>query len=145
MTSGPGAAIVAASVVRQALVPMTVFYLIFMAALGLGLLALHRRAGPVSRPQPAPAADSGPLWGWAALARHVLATATGGYLLLLAVVTAYYYGVARVGGAFLASAVTGTALLIGLAMPIFAAVAWISAKARGRKGKRPGQAQPPPP
>lgn len=43
----------------------------------------------------------------------MIGTAVGGYLLLMAVVIAYYYGVARVGGDFIQSAFTGTALLIG--------------------------------
>jgi hypothetical protein len=55
-----------------------------------------------------------------ALARQVTGTVVGGYLLLMAVVVAYYYAVARVGPGFLQSAVTGTALLIGLAAPVFA-------------------------
>jgi len=65
----------------------------------------------------------------------VAGTVADGYL-LLAVVTAYYYGIARVGGAFLYRAVIGAALLIGLAMPVFAALSWISTRgtppARGR-------------
>jgi len=47
----------------------------------------------------------------------VAGTAVGGYLLLMAVVIVYYYGVARVAGDFITSAFTGTAMLIGLAMP----------------------------
>jgi Family of unknown function (DUF6256) len=39
----------------------------------------------------------------------------------MAVVVAYYYAVAWVGPGFLDSAVTGTAMLIGLAAPVFAA------------------------
>jgi hypothetical protein len=140
MTSGPDAAVLASPVIRQALVPMAAFYLILMAGLGLGLLSLRRRgAGQASGPAAAPGAPR----GWAALTRHVLGTTIGGYLLLQAVIAAYYYGVARVGGAFLYSAVTGTALLIGLSMPVFAAASWISARTHGRCGK-PGKAQPPP-
>jgi len=73
----------------------------------------------------------------------VLATTIGGYVLLMAAVTAYYYGVARVGGAFLSSASTGTALLIGLSLPIFAALSWISARAHGRREGPTDKAQPP--
>jgi hypothetical protein len=140
MMSGPDAAVLASAVVRQALVPMAAFYLILMAALGLGLLALRRRgAGQAGGPAAAPDAPR----GWAALTRHVLGTVIGGYLLLLAVDVTYYYGVARVGGAFLSSTVTGPALLIGLAMPVFAAASWISRRAHSRCEK-PGKAQPPP-
>lgn len=146
MMPGPDAPALASPVIRQALVPMAAFYLILMTALGLALRSLHRRgAGQASGSQRGPAAVPGASRGWAALARHVLGTAIGGYLLLLAVVTAYYYGIARVGGAFLYSAVTGTALLIGLTLPAFAAVTWVSARAHSRHGEPPGNAQPPPP
>ncbi len=49
----------------------------------------------------------------------------GGYLLLMVVVILYYYLVARVGGAFIKSAFTGCALLVGLAAPVFAAASWL--------------------
>ena len=72
-------------------------------------------------------------------------TAVGGYLLLIVVVVLYYYGVARVGGAFIKSAFTGGALLIGLAAPVFAAASWLTewhrdraARAHPATGERPG-------
>jgi hypothetical protein len=45
-------------------------------------------------------------------------------------VVAYYSGVARVGLGFLESAVTGTALLLGLAAPVFAALSWLADRRR---------------
>ena len=69
-------------------------------------------------------------------------TVVGGYLLLMAVVVAYYFGVARVGPGFLESAVTGTALLLGLAAPVFAALSWLAerrARARDRDRAEPGE------
>ena len=145
MMPGPDAPALASPVIRQALVPMAAFYMILMTALGLALRSLHGRgAGQASGSQRGPAAVPGASRGWAALAGHVLGTVIGGYLLLLAVVTAYYYGVARVGGAFLYSAVTGAALLIGLTMPVFAALSWISRRAHGWRGKPPRETQPPP-
>ena len=51
------------------------------------------------------------------------------------VVVAYYYGVARVGGQFLQSAFTGTALLLGIATPVFAVTSWLVERAR-RRGSR---------
>lgn len=144
MTSGPDAPVLASSVIGQALVPMAAFYLILMVALGLGLLAQRSRgAGQTDRLQRGPPAGPGAPRGWAALTRHVLATTIGGYVLLMAVVTAYYYGVARVGGAFLSSAATGTTLLIGLSLPIFAALSWISTKAHSRREGPTDKAQPP--
>jgi Family of unknown function (DUF6256)/Family of unknown function (DUF6186) len=133
----------AASADRQALVPMAAGYLILMSALALGLRRLYRppAAQPGSR-QPAgssPAASGPPGSrrdsGWAAQARHVTGTVVAGYLLLMAVVVAYYYAVARVGPGFLQSAVTGTALLVGLAAPVFAAASWLAEQLRRRRGR----------
>lgn len=152
LSAGPGVVVLAASVLRQSVIPMLAFYLILMAALGVGLAAARRRgtgparpAGQTGEPRGRPAAVHGAAGGWAALLGHVLGAAAGGYLLLLAVNVGYYYGVARAGGAFLASSVTGPALLIGLAMPIFAGASWACERARRRRGKAPGNARPPPP
>ena len=128
---------------RQALIPMAAGYLILMSALGFGLRRLYR-PGPSGQGEPpgaAPrAAPSGaapgatppapaPRVGWVAL-RHVAGTVVGGYLLLMAVVVAYYFGVARVGPGFLQSAVIGTALLLGLSVPVFAALSWLADRRR---------------
>jgi Family of unknown function (DUF6256) len=135
---------------RQALIPMAAGYLILMSALGFGLLRLYR-PGPSGRderpdapratpPGPAPGAtppDPAPgatpldpaRTGWAAL-RHVAGTVVGGYLLLMAVVVAYYFGVARVGPGFLESAVSGTALLLGLSAPVFLGLSWLADRRR---------------
>lgn len=64
--------------------------------------------------------------GRAALARQIASTVIGGYLLLMAVIVAYYFGVARVGPGFLESALTGTALLLALAAPVFVALSWLA-------------------
>lgn len=123
--------VLAASTDRQALVPMAAGFLILMSALAFGLYRLYRpkatRAGESPGPSPA-----GSRWrsGWASLAWHVMGTVIGGYLLLQAIVVAYYYGVARVGPGFLESAVTGTALLLGLAAPVFAAASWLDERRR---------------
>ncbi len=77
---------------------------------------------------------------WLALARHVTGTIVGGYLLLMAVVVAYYYGVARVAGDFITSAFTGTAMLIGLALPQWGAASWLAERRRRRhSGTAPSQ------
>jgi Family of unknown function (DUF6256) len=151
--------VLAASTDRQALVPMAAGYLILMSALAFGLYRLYRpkaaRAGESPGPSPAgtgkppgpsPAAAGKPpspagsrrRSGWASLTWHVMGTVIGGYLLLQAVVVAYYYGVARVGPGFLESAVTGTALLLGLAAPVFAAASWLDERRRrGRSASAP--------
>ena len=126
-----------ASADRRALVPMAAGYLILMSALGLGLRRLYwpRGAPPGAGTRPdrerATAPSPGQRTGWAALVRQVAGTVVGGYLLLMAAVVAYYLGVARVGPGFLESAVTGTALLLALAAPVFAALSWL-AERRGR-------------
>jgi hypothetical protein len=76
--------------------------------------------------------------GWTALARRYAGTALGGYLLLMAVVILYYYGVARVGGPFIASAFTGCALLIALTTPVFALASWLDGRRRARPGRKAG-------
>ena len=144
---------------RQALIPMAAGYLILMSALGFGLRRLYRPRGSRSgaepppgqgeQPEQAPPAppgrapatppgkgpatppSPGQRTGRAALARQIASTVIGGYLLLMTVIVAYYFGVARVGSGFLESALTGTALLLGLAAPVFVALSWL-AERRGR-------------
>jgi hypothetical protein len=121
---------------RQALVPMAAGYLLLMSALGFGLHRLYRPRGAPSgggeRPDPVRAtpSDPGQRADWAALLRQVAGTVVGGYLLLIAVVVAYYFGVARVGPGFLESAVTGTALLLALAAPVWVALSWLTERRR---------------
>ena len=136
---------------RQALIPMSAGYLILMSALGFGLRRLYRPRGAPSGAQPPPgqgeqpeqapatppgrepATSPGPRsrTGRAALARQIAGTVIGGYVLLMVIIVAYYFGVARVGPGFLESALTGTALLLGLATPVFVALSWL-AERRGR-------------
>jgi Family of unknown function (DUF6256) len=136
---------------RQALVPMAAGYLILMSALAFGLRRLYRprrapsraggrdgagggdgAGGAGTRPDQARATPPGPPRrnGRAALLKRVGSTVAGGYLLLLAVVVAYYFGVARVGPGFLKDEVTGTALLLGLAAPVFAVASWLAERGR---------------
>ena len=121
---------------RQALVPMAAGYLLLMSALGFGLRRLYRprgaRSGGDERPDPVRATPPAPgqRANWAALLRQVAGTVVGGYLLLIAVVVTYYFGVARVGPGFLESAVTGTALLLALAVPVWAALSWLTERRR---------------
>jgi Family of unknown function (DUF6256) len=66
--------------------------------------------------------------GWPQLIVHYATTAVGGYLLLMAVCLIYYFGVDRIGGNFIESAVTGSALLIGLTTPVFFLMSWLTAR-----------------
>ncbi|WP_354641468.1 DUF6256 family protein [Kitasatospora camelliae] len=100
-------------------------YLLVMVYLAFGL-RLHRR-----HPEgPDPRRGGG---GWPALVRHLLGTALGGYLLLMAVTIGYYQGVAKVGGDFVMSAVTGCALLLAVALPLLLAISWLVERRRGRR------------
>jgi hypothetical protein len=146
---------------RQDFIPMVAGYVIVMAALALGLRATLRPGKPVRpvtprpgkaarpvtprpgkaarpvTPRPGKAARRGSPAGtgrprWRRLATRVAGTAVGGYLLLMLMVIGYYYGVARVGGAFIESAFTGCAMLIGVAAPVFAALSWLTERRRQR-------------
>lgn len=66
--------------------------------------------------------------GWPRLAVQYGRTVIGGYLLLMAVVVIYYFGVARVGGNFIESAFTGCALLVGLSTPVFFLISWLTTR-----------------
>jgi hypothetical protein len=144
------------ALLRQDVVPMVAGYLLVMVALGLGL-RLSLRSGPgrgpgsTAGPEAADAypeaADASPEAAgvgrppaplhWRRLARHVAGTMLGGYLLLVTVVVLYYFLVARVGGAFIKSAFTGCAMLIGLAAPVFAAASWLTELRRHRAAESP--------
>jgi hypothetical protein len=137
------------SLLRQDVLPVAVGYLLLMGALAAGLRLLRRDGGPAGtgrdgapgpasgRPGP-PGIPGPPAAGWTGLARRYAGTALGGYLLLMAVVILYYYGVARVGGPFIASAFTGCALLIALSTPVFALASWLDGHRRARPGRKAG-------
>jgi Family of unknown function (DUF6256) len=124
--------------IRQDLIPIGVGYALFMIVLAVGLMLSRRQAGQASRQgrRPAGRRMAGRGSGWALLALNVARDMIGGYVLLMAVVVLYYYGVARVGSNFLDSAFTGTALLLGLALPVFAAASLLSRR-RGRERRPP--------
>ncbi|MGW0762928.1 DUF6256 family protein [Streptomyces sp. NPDC002814] len=104
-------------------------YLLVMGYLGLGLLILRRR--PVKSWTPAQRLAPTPVRrGLPALVRQVVGTAIGGYVVLMAVVIGWYQGIARLGGRFLLSAVTGTALLIGITLPLFFLPSWAASRRR---------------
>jgi Family of unknown function (DUF6256) len=146
-------------VIRQSLVPMLTFYIVFMVVLAVGLRmsrsAARRdaadadpgkarsgkaRSGQARSGQAEPAAQASAASqertgrleflsrpGWPRLIIQYARTAVGGYVLLMAVVVIYYFGVARVGS-FIESAVTGCALLIGLSAPVFLLFSWLTAR-----------------
>ncbi len=117
--------------IRQDLVPIGVGYALLMIVLALGLVLQRRQAARGVRPGRRPA---GRRRGWTALVLNAARDMIGGYLLLAAVVIGYYYGVARVGSNFLDSAFTGSALLLAVAAPVFAAASLLSWR-RDRRGR----------
>jgi hypothetical protein len=125
---------VSSSLIRQDVLPVGVGYLLVMGALGTGLWLIRR---------PGDAAAAGPRAGWPRLIRHYLGTAIGGYLLLMAVVILYYYGVVRVGGAFIMSAFSGCALLIALATPVFLVLSWLAERYHRSRAARQHPDAPP--
>jgi Family of unknown function (DUF6256) len=156
--------------IRQDLVPILAGYVLVMGALAAGLRILRRPApdsdaAGTRRPAVAPgpartrtlqpprgAAAVSRAWqnlrvrtrpgpGWTRLIIHLAVTAAGGYLMLVAVVILYYYGVARAGSRLVDSAVSGCALLLGLCMPVFLAASWLAE----RRARRPGAGAGEPP
>ena len=126
---------------------MIIGYALIMGGLAVGLLIARRQAaaarvagaeGPAGRPGLVARARHRlrvadrlkP--GWPRLIAHYLATAVGGYLLLMIIIILYYNEVAPVSGNFIYSAFTGCALLIGLSLPVFLALSWLAE----RKGWR---------
>jgi hypothetical protein len=126
---------------------MIIGYALIMGGLAAGLLIARRQAAAAGT-----AAAEGPPGqpglvararrrlrvadrlkpGWPRLIAHYLATAVGGYLLLMIIIILYYNEVAPVSGNFIYSAFTGCALLIGLSLPVFLALSWLAE----RKGWR---------
>jgi hypothetical protein len=121
-------------------------FVIIMGVLAAGLLTL-RRLPPGTDPRALSRAATRPGRGWLKLLRLMVSTALGGYLVLMAIVVLYYYGVARVAGSFLESAFTGCALLLAISLPLFTLASWLLERWRQR-GQRASEAkagQPSPP
>jgi Family of unknown function (DUF6256) len=130
---------VSGSLIRQDLVPITAGYVLLMATLAAGLLRERRDRAVTGGRRTEPGTVAPGRRAWLRLIRHLATTFVGGYLVLMAIVVAYYFGVARVGGNFLESAVTGCALLLGLSAPLFLAASWLADRrdrARSRRGGR---------
>jgi Family of unknown function (DUF6256) len=121
------------ALIRQDLVPMIVGYVLIMGGLAVGLLLARRSPGEEQELRSGRLAVTARVKpGWRRLGVHSLATAVGGYLVLMAVIILYYNEVAPVSGNFVESAFSGCAMLIGLAAPVFLALSWLA----DRKGWR---------
>jgi len=119
--------------IRSDFVPILTGYLILMLVLAVGLLVQRRRA---AAGRPTTRLTGRRDHGWRAFILHVLTDALAGYLVLMAVVVLYYYFVAKVGGNFLESAVSGSALLLGISLPVLLGVSWLT---EWRRRDRPGR------
>ncbi len=129
-------AALSSSLVKSDLVPIATGYVLVMAALAAGLLPRRgadqgRGAEPAGGPQPGAV-------GWLRLAGHLAETFAGGYLVLMVVIVAYYFGLVRYGGNFLESAFSGCAELLGIAAPVFLAATWLDGR-RARRRSAPGR------
>jgi hypothetical protein len=118
-----------ATLVRDDIGPMVAGYLLVMGALAVGLHLLRRSAG---RPSPGrlvadrPRIFIRPEPGWPRLIAHCLATAAGGYLLLMVIVVFYFHGVSPITGNFVQSAFSSCAMLLGISLPVFLALSWLA-------------------
>lgn len=123
--------------IRSDLIPIVTGYLIVMVILAAGLLNARRR----TRAGRSLARYTGRIdHGWPAFLYHALTDGVGGYLLLAGVVVLYYYFVARLGGNFLDSEFSGSAILLAIAFPIyFAASVFRQHRRRRRRSGRPDQ------
>jgi hypothetical protein len=126
---------VSATLIREDIGPMVVGYMLVMGALAAGLRLLRRSAAPSSPGRPGPRRLRGvirPEPGWARLTAHCIATAVGGYLLLMIIIIFYFYGVSPIAGNFVPSAFTGCAMLLGLSLPVFFALSWLAERKNWR-------------
>ena len=166
MTCARQCAALSSALLRQDILPLTIGYALLMLALATGLL-LSRRTTRSAVPGTAPDVDQeqsaaemaaaemaaaeeaggGPAavmsggYAWLRLIRELGVTFVGGYLLLMVVVIAYYYGVARVSGNFIESAFTGCAMLIGLSVPVFLAATWLLERRRAQATAAKGRSR----
>jgi Family of unknown function (DUF6256) len=79
--------------------------------------------------------------GWPRFVVQTLSTALGGYVLLMAVIVLYYYGVSRVSGDFVSSAITGGLMLVAITFVVFFVRSWLAERRR----RRPAAISPPTP
>lgn len=101
---------------------MAAGYVLTMGVLAAGLLIVHRGGSAEGRER-RQAAGGG--IRWRQLTVHMIRTFTGGYLVLMAAIIAYYFGLVRIRGHFLESAFSGCAELLGIAAPVFLALSWL--------------------
>ena len=123
--------------IRSDLIPILGGYVILMVVIAVGLWAQRRRA---AAGLPSARLTGRRDHGWRALILHVLTDAVSGYLVLMAVVVLYYYGVAKVGSNFLESAFSGSALLLAIALPLYFVASWLTQRAT----RRPSPPRDPP-
>ncbi len=131
--------------ITPAEISVIVGYVLLMGFLAVGLRALHRLPPGTDARRLSRAAARADR-GWRRLVRHLLATALGGYLVLMAILVIYYAAAARSTAHYLESvlksAATGCALLVAISAPLFVAASWLTDYRRHRAG--PGTVDSPP-
>jgi hypothetical protein len=120
-----------ARVIREDVIPLTTAYVLFLVA-----MARHMRRGPVPSPPRVPAAARG---GLGPLARYLVVTATGGYLVFLAILLVFYV---LLGAASTRFAVKGAVRGAGLAAMVVILFLLFAAAYRAVEARRQRRAEP---
>jgi Family of unknown function (DUF6256) len=131
--------------ISAAEISVIVGYVLLMGFLAAGLTML-RRSAPGSDPRRLSRAAARPDRGWLRLARYWAATAVGGYVVLMAIIVIFYvatdYSKASILESTLSSAATGTALLVGISVPVFLGLSWLTQRWRQRADGQDGSGNP---
>jgi hypothetical protein len=129
--------------ITAAEISVIVGYALLMGFLAVGL-AMLRRSAPGSDPRRLSRAAARPDRGWLRLARYWAATAVGGYVVLMAIIVIFYaatdYSKVSILESTLSSAATGTALLVGISVPVFLGLSWLTQRWRERAPSGEGDA-----
>ena len=117
-------------ILRQAVAPVGAAYLVVLVM----LLAYRRDRG--ERGAPDRAGRVGPVRGrrgWIELARYVIGTAAGGYMIFLLIVVAFYFVLGGEGRDLLLEALReGSVLAFAIVVPGFLLISWV----HGLRGRR---------
>ena len=124
-----------ARILRQVVAPVAGAYLVVVA-----MLLSYRRDRMVAQ---APAGHARRFYAlrggreWLALARYVVGTAAGGYLVFLLIVVAFYFILGGEDRSFVVEALReGSVLTFAMVVPAFVLISWLYGLADRRRGKR---------
>jgi hypothetical protein len=122
-------------ILRQVVAPVAGAYLVVVA-----MLLWYRRDRPVA---PAPAGHARRFHAvrggrdWLALARYVVGTAAGGYLVFLLIVITFYFILGGEDRSFVVEALReGSVLTFAMVAPAFLLISWLYGLGDRRRGRR---------